>query len=52
MWIDKTKQNMKIKRQKKLTKMTITKMYEDDDLAMFHKMMSNACKRPLMTTTT
>lgn len=52
MWIDKTKQNMKIKRQKKLTKMTITKMYEDDDLAMFHLMMSNACKRPLMTTTT
>jgi hypothetical protein len=42
---------MKIKRQKKLTKMTITKMYEDDDLAMFDKMMSNAYKRLLMTTT-
>jgi hypothetical protein len=31
---------MKIKRQKKLTKMEITKNYEDD-LAMFHKMMSH-----------
>jgi hypothetical protein len=54
MTCDLTKQNknMKIKTQKKLTKITIAKVYEDDDLPMFHKMMSNACKGPLMTTTT